>query len=158
MKVENIMTSTVFCVGSGQSLNEAAQLMWEHNCGSLPVVDEDNQIVGMLTDRDIAMAAYINGKTLSEIPVSTAHSQELVCCQKGDDISDVQHMMQGHQVHRIPVIGDGGEAIGIVSLNDLALAYKAGTRQIKAKDISDTLAAICGPSKVAGTPTAVAAA
>jgi len=58
VKVENIMTSTVFCVGSGQSLNEAAQLMWEHNCGSLPVVDEDNQIVGMLTDRDIAMAAY----------------------------------------------------------------------------------------------------
>lgn len=158
MKVENIMTSTVFCVGSGQSLNEASQLMWEHNCGSLPVVDEDNQIVGMLTDRDIAMAAYINGKTLSEIPVSTAHSQELVCCQKGDDISDVQHMMQGHQVHRIPVIGDRGEPLGIVSLNDIARAYKAGTRQIKAKDISDTLAAICGPSKVAGTPTAVAAA
>lgn len=158
MKVENIMSTEVFCVGSAQSLNDAAQLMWEHNCGSAPVVDEDNQMVGMITDRDIAMAAYINGGSLSTIPVSVAQSKEIVCCKSDEEVDDIQYKMRTHQLHRIPVIDDHGQPVGIVSLNDIARAYKAGTKGLKAQDISTTLAAICSPMKKYSEPSSVAAA
>jgi CBS domain-containing protein len=158
MKVESLMTRDVCCIDSGRSLNEAAQLMWQHNCGSVPVVDENNQVVGMITDRDIAMAAYINGNSLAAIPISIAQSKQLVCCEASDDIGEVEQMMQAHQVHRVPVIDKLGEPVGIISLNDIACAYKAGTRGIKAQDISDTLAAICSPMQAIGTSATVAAA
>ena len=158
MKVQNIMTAEVLCVGSAQSLKEAAQLMWEHNCGSAPVVDGNDKIVAMVTDRDIAMAAYINGCSLDAIPLTIAQSKEVVCCKPDDEIDDVQHIMQMHQVHRIPVIDDDSRPVGIVSLNDVACAYKAGTKGLKAQDISKTLAAICSPVKKFSGPSSVVAA
>lgn len=147
MKAKNIMTENVCCVGNSQSLKDAAQIMWEHNCGSVPVVNEANETVGMITDRDIAMAAYINGNSLDNISVSTAQSSQLTCCGVNDDISKVESMMQVHQVHRIPVLGKQREPVGIISLNDIARAYKAGTKGITAQDVSDTLAAICSPTQ-----------
>ena len=158
MKVRDIMTAEVFCVGSAQSLSDAARLMWEHNCGSAPVVDENNRMQGMVTDRDIAMAAYINGGSLNAIPVSVAQSKHIACCKPDDEIDDVQHMMQIHQVHRIPVVDSNCQPVGIVSLNDIACAYKAGTKGLKAQDISRTLAAICGPIKNYSGPSSVVAA
>ena len=154
MKVENIMTHDVFCVGSEQSMNDAAKLMWEHNFGSVPVTDEENRVVSMITDRDIAMAAYINGGSLNTLPVSVAQSQQLICCKPDDDIKDVQHLMQTHQKHRIPVVDDKGEPVGIVSLNDIACAFEAGIKGLKAQDVSSTLAAICGSIQKFNTPSA----
>ena len=144
MKVSDVMTKQVFCVGCEKSLNDAAQLMWDRDCGSAPVVNDDNQVVAMITDRDIAMAAYISGNRLVDIPLADVQSHQLVCCKADDDISEVQDLMQGHQLHRIPVVDDQTRPVGIVSLNDLALACKSGLRGIKAKDVSDTVAAICG--------------
>jgi len=144
VKVQEVMTRNVFCIGDAQSLNDAAQLMWEHNCGSVPVVNEDRQVVAMITDRDIAMAAYTKGRCLADIPLDTAKSQQLVCCKPEDDIREVQHMMRTHQLHRIPVVDDKLQPVGIVSLNDIAGLCQSGSKQIKPKDVSDTLAAICG--------------
>ncbi|WOJ93113.1 CBS domain-containing protein [Congregibacter variabilis] len=147
MQVKNIMTARVFCVDATQSLGDAAHLMYERNCGSAPVVDDKDHIVGMVTDRDITMAAYMNGGSLNSIPVSLAQSQPIVCCKSDDEISDVQHLMQMNQVHRIPVINDDGQPIGIVSLNDIACAYKSGVEGVDPQDIGDTLAAICSPKR-----------
>jgi CBS domain-containing protein len=89
MKVQDLMTKNVFCVAIDQSLNDAARLMWEHDCGCAPVVDGENHVVGMVTDRDIAMAAYINGNRLIDMPVSTTQSRELISCRPQDDLSTV---------------------------------------------------------------------
>lgn len=137
------MSREVFCVSTGQSLNDAAQLMWEKNCGCAPVVDSENHVVGMVTDRDIAMAAYIEGKRLVDIPLSTTQSRPLVSCASTDELKAVERMMQSHQVHRIPVIDESKRPVGIVSLNDIAMAYKAGNKDVKPKELSDTLSAIC---------------
>jgi CBS domain-containing protein len=145
MKAQDVMTKNLFCIGSEQSLNDAAQLMWDRDCGSAPVVNGDNQVVAMITDRDIAMAAYIAGNRLADIPIETAMSQQLVCCKADDDIGEVQHLMQVHRLHRIPVVDDQLKPLGIISLNDIASTCKSGSRQVKPKDVSDTLAAICGP-------------
>ena len=143
MKVQDLMTKHVYCVSTDQSLNDAAHLMWQHNCGSVPVVDKENRVVGMVTDRDIAMAAYINGKCLSDMPISKTQPRQLICCKPEDDIRTVEELMQLYQLHRLPVVGDNSEPLGIVSLNDLAVAYKSGVREIKPKDLSETLSAIC---------------
>jgi CBS domain-containing protein len=143
MKVQDLMTHNVVCVTSDQSLNDAARLMWEHNCGCVPVVDAENHVVGMLTDRDIAMSAYITGNRLADTPVSSAQSRQVVSCKPDNDLGTVEGLMQAHQVHRVPVVGDNHELVGIVSLNDLAVAYKSGVRSIKPKDLCNTLSAIC---------------
>jgi len=143
MKVKDLMTQHVFCVSIDQSLNDAAQLMWEHNCGSVPVVNAENRVVGMITDRDIAMAAYINGNRLVDTPVSTTQSRQLISCKRDDDLSAVERLMQAHQVHRVPVVGDNSEPVGILSLNDIAVAYRSGVKSIKPKELCETLSAIC---------------
>jgi len=70
---------------ASDSLNRAAELMWNHNCGFIPVVgDGENWILtGVITDRDIAMAVYIQGKTLSAIPVSAAMAHAVRACHPG---------------------------------------------------------------------------
>ena len=157
MKVQNIMSKDVYCVGENLSLNDAARLMWEHNCGCVPVVDEKNQVVGMLTDRDIAMAAYFNGGSLADIPVHATQFRQLVHCGPEDEVSDVEAMMQAHQIRRVPVVGENLEPLGVLSLNDIALACQNGVRGIKHKDVSDTLAAICRPHFPVGAPAVAAA-
>ena len=80
MKVSDLMTREVRTCHQHDSLNRAAQLMWENDCGAVPVVDSDLKVIGMLTDRDICMAAYTQGKRLDEIPVVTAMSRQVVRC------------------------------------------------------------------------------
>jgi CBS domain-containing protein len=146
MQIDSLMTKDVACVGQHQSLNEAAHLMWEHDCGSVPVVDERGQVIAMITDRDISMAAYTQGKHLRDIPVSCAMSKELFCCRPDDDLARVESIMQSHQVRRIPILDDQSHALGIVSLSDIARACRRGVRGVVARDLSATLAAVSEPT------------
>jgi predicted transcriptional regulator len=100
--------------------------MWEHDCGIVPVVDDEGRTVGVVTDRDICMAAYLQGSRLSEIPVETCMSHELTLCRPEDSIQDAEHMMQMRQVHRLPVIDERGAPIGVLSLSDVAKKVPVG--------------------------------
>ena len=73
-RVREVMTKDVLTCSVSDRLNRAAQLMWESDCGCIPIVEEHGMLVGMLTDRDICMAAYTSGKPLSEISVTSAMS------------------------------------------------------------------------------------
>ena len=143
MKVKDLMTTEVQAIGASQSLGDAACLMWEHDIGCVPVVDDSRKVLGMLTDRDIAMSAFLNGKALSDIASATARSRNAVCCLEDDDVETVMKQMGSNQVHRMPVVNDDAMLVGVVSLNDCANAYRSHNRSMKAKDISDTLASIC---------------
>lgn len=141
MRVEETMTREVKVCSPTDSLNHAAQLMWENDFGSIPVVEGDSKIVGMLTDRDICMAAYTQGASLHGAQVSTAMSREVFSCQSGDDVTAAQREMRTHRVRRLPVLGADGKLVGIISLNDIA---RAAQRDGAAKtEVADTLAAAC---------------
>ena len=144
MKVEELMTQPVFTVSHDQSLSDAAQLMWEQDIGWLPVLDKDNRIVATLTDRDIAMSAFLNGTALCDIPVIKAQSQSLITCNETDNVNTIEELMQANQIRRLPVMDDNDELVGIISLNDIAIAYQAGKKGLDAKRLSNTLASICG--------------
>src|SRR5438046_1875104 len=77
MKVEEIMSVDLETCRLEDTLNRPAQIMWEHDCGVVPVVDGEARVVGIITDRDICIAAYTQGRPLSEIPVSSACSQNV---------------------------------------------------------------------------------
>jgi CBS domain-containing protein len=156
MKIKELMTKTVYSVNNNQSLSDAAQLMWDHDCGWLPVLDESNKVLAAITDRDIAMAAFLNGKCLADLPVSKAQSQSLLACGPEDDIKAVEEIMRSNQIRRIPIMDKTASLLGIVSLNDIALAYQAGKKGVDAKGVSETLAGICSHAHKTHSMTAVA--
>lgn len=148
MKAKELMIKTVHSVNVDQNLQDAAQLMWEKDCGWAPVIDENGKVQATITDRDIAMAAYLNNARLADIPLHKAQSKSLVTCSQSDDISAIEKIMQSHQLRRLPVVDRNGKLVGLIALNDIAIAYRSGKNGIDAKGLSDTLAAICSHQHV----------
>lgn len=147
MKVQDFMTHGVRTVRPGDALNTAAQTMWEADCGCVPVVDQDSRVVGVLTDRDICMAAFTRGLPLTEIRVDSTMATQVHSCRPGDTVSAAEQTMRARQVRRLPVIDDQGRLVGILSLNDIAIEA-AREREYKQRDVSVdevtlTLAAVC---------------
>jgi CBS domain-containing protein len=147
MKAMELMTKEVRTCGPRDTLDVAARAMWEGDLGCVPVVDAARRVVGVVTDRDVCMAAYTQGQPLHGIPVASAMAKEAVCCRSEDDLATAQALMQKSRVRRLPVVDAGGRLAGILSLNDLALqaarerAQKS--RALGMEDVASTLAAIC---------------
>src|SRR5260370_27990355 len=120
MKVAELMVGEVTSCSPDDGLNRAGQIMWENDCGCVPVVDRAARLVAMLTDRDICMAAYTRGGTLKDIRVSAAMSNELFACRPDDNLVDAQKMMRERQVQRRAGSDDKGRVFGRLSLRDVA--------------------------------------
>jgi len=120
MEVQRVMRHSVRTCHPNDSLNDAAQIMWEDASGSVPVVDEQRIPVGFLTDRDICMAAYTQGRPLRTLQVESAMARRIVSCRPTDDIGAVAKVMIQNGIRRLPVVGDDGKLIGLLTLDDLA--------------------------------------
>jgi CBS domain-containing protein len=160
MKVEDLMTKDVMTCGPDDTLDRAAHVMWVGDCGCVPVVDEARRLVGIITDRDVCMAAYTQGKPLGEIPVATAMARVVQYCDPEDSVAAAEEAMRTHRVRRLPVVAPEGHLAGIISLNDLArAAHQQRTRKARAGvtplGVSETLAAVCEP-RSAPLPAAMA--
>jgi CBS domain-containing protein len=147
MNIDKVMTRDVCACAPSDTLNRAAQIMWEADCGVLPVVDEQRRVVGVVTDRDICMASYTQGVPLWGASVSTAMSKELFTCSPEDAVGDVERLMKEKQIRRVPVVGGSGELLGIATLGDLARCSQSSRLQkaVGGLAITKTLAAICEP-------------
>ena len=135
MKVEQVMTRDVKLCRVEESLNDAARVMWDHACGCVPVVDADDRVVGVLTDRDVCMAAYTRGLPLGDMTVSSAMSRQVFACHVGDALDTAEAIMREHQVRRLPVLGFGDRIVGILSLSDIAREAERRKGQ-RSKDLS----------------------
>lgn len=160
MKVSQVMTTGVKTCSGSDFLSKAARVMWDNDCGCVPVTDAAGKIVGIITDRDIAMAAYTQGLALHSIRVESAMARTVVTCSPDDDLQTAEELMRQNQVRRIPVLDQGGKLAGIVSLNDLALTARHQRGQEAAEvtgaQISQTLKAICRPHAHLSTQVAFA--
>lgn len=116
--VAEIMSKDTKLIGPTDTIQRAAQLMKETDCGILPVQDGD-RLAGMITDRDIAIRCIAAGRG-PDTKVSEAMSEEVLYCYDGDDITDVCQNMAENQVRRLPVMNQDKRLVGIVSLSDLA--------------------------------------
>jgi CBS domain-containing protein len=120
MQVKDLMTTSPSVCTLEDTTNEAARIMWERDCGAVPVVDRSRRVVGMITDRDICIAAYFQGEPLSQIRVADVMSRELSTVRPEDEVTKAEHLMREHQVRRLPVVTDGQILVGILSVGDLA--------------------------------------
>jgi len=154
MRVEEIMSKRLVTCLPEDSLQQAAQKMWEQDIGSLPVLAADGRVIAIITDRDLAMSAYIHGVTLSEIKVSEAMSQRLVTVRPSDDLHLVEERMRAEQVRRIPVVAATGALKGIVTVNDLAhhLRSSKTVHGVTPEGVAGTVAAISAPRSSVPTP------
>ena len=144
MKVQDIMTANVETCGPESDLAAAATIMWERDCGSVPVVDGERKVVGMITDRDICMALCTRNKLASEIKVGEVISGRVYACAADDDIKDALETMQSAQLRRLPVVDASGVLHGILSMNDIILHSEKGRskKHISHKEVMETLKAL----------------
>jgi CBS domain-containing protein len=119
MKIKDIMTANVECVWPEDTLQEAAFKMKEMEIGPLPVCDR-NHVVGMLTDRDIAIRCVALGHDPQSTKVSDVMTREVICCYEDEEVEEAERLMQTRQVRRVLVVDRNARLVGIVSLGDLA--------------------------------------
>ena len=151
MRVEQLMARPVQSCRAEDTLARAAQLMWDHDCGSLPVCGGNGvtRVVGVITDRDICMCALFQNKPLQELRVSEAMAKQVQVCRPSDTLADAEKAMRETRIRRLPVIDEQDALVGMISLADLAqeaARERAATSQeITETEVGDTLAAICAP-------------
>src|SRR5947208_13627561 len=117
MKVEDVMTRDVQSCTQETDLAAAAMLMWERDCGTLPVVDEGGRVVGMITDRDICMAAATKHQDIAGVSVGEVTTRQVYSCSPETDVREALKMFQQALVRRLPVFDEGGKLRGIWSMN-----------------------------------------
>ncbi len=118
MKISDVMTRDVQTVTPDQTAQEAASFMLGADAGSIPVTDGE-RLVGMITDRDIAVRGVANGRG-PDTPVRDLMSDGVICARDTDNVDDVASKMAEAQVRRLPVVDDQERLCGIVSLGDLS--------------------------------------
>lgn len=143
MKVQDIMTSDVQCCGPDTNLTAAAKMMWDSDCGALPVLNVQGRVMGMITDRDICMAAATKNKPASDITVWETVSGKAYTCQMSDDVHTALDIMKRERVRRLPVVDEEGMLQGIVAMNDFVLlAGEAKGGKVPAISYDDVLRAM----------------
>ncbi len=152
--VHDIMRVRVHTCNVDDTLHRAAQIMWEKDCGCLPVVDSSRHIHAVITDRDICMAALTQGVPLASTSVASAMSRSLITCSPDDSVGAVEELMQDEQIRRVPVVDANGILIGMISIGDIArfLRGRAAQAPASAAQFVETVAAISEPRARPSTP------
>jgi CBS domain-containing protein len=119
MRVAEIMTESPACCSQDDTVQQAARLMEQHDCGCLPVVDGDQRVTGVVTDRDIACRCVAQGKDATT-PVSEVMTAQASCCGPEDDAAEAARIMAEGKVRRVPVVDGDGRVVGMVAQADLA--------------------------------------
>jgi CBS domain-containing protein len=142
MKVKDIMTTDLKTCTPDTTVAEAAHLMWDGDCGILPVVDE-GVLVGVVTDRDMYIALATKNARASQLRVGAVASTKVATCAPDDDVRAALATMKQSRVRRLPVVGFGDTVTGILSMNDILRATAAGKKGLANDAIVEALGAIC---------------
>jgi CBS domain-containing protein len=142
MKVRDVMTSAVASCRRDDDLGRATQIMWDHNCGIVPVVEPTGTLVGVITDRDICIASATRHVAPGTLTVSDVMTRPVHACLPEDTIESALGIMRRFRIRRLPVVNAMGHLQGILSLDDIVLAFHAN-KQAPIAVLVETLAAVC---------------
>jgi len=118
LNVSELMTTPVTTCANDDSLQRAAQLMWEGDCGAVPVVHGEGHLVGMITDRDITIRAVAEGRS-GETLVRDVMTRDVQYCFETDDVDEAASKMSQLRVRRLPVLNKDRRLVGVISLGDI---------------------------------------
>jgi len=146
MKVKEIMTPNPKAIWLTESLADAAELMWENDCGVLPIIKDGRKVIGMITDRDICMAVTMRDTNPSGVSVEEVMTGQVYSINPEDDLDQALEAMQEHKIRRLPVVNAEGELEGILSMNDVVLNAKSDGilgNSVGYGDVVKTYQAVC---------------
>ena len=118
--IRDLMTSNPKVVDPDKPVAEAAKLMKQEDVGIVPIVDDQNRLVGTITDRDITVRVVAEEKDPNSTTVSEVASQDLVTVDPQQGLDEALRLMAQHQVRRLPVVEEDGKLVGIVAQADVA--------------------------------------
>ena len=116
----DVMTPDPACCTPNTTLDEVAKMMAQNDCGEIPVVDPSDQIIGVVTDRDIVCRVVAAGKNPMAYTAETCMSGPVVTVRADATLDDVVATMEKHQIRRVPVVNARGQCVGIISQADVA--------------------------------------
>lgn len=144
MKVRDLMSVDVKTCSEDTDLSTATKMMWDGDCGIVPVVDGNRRVAGVVTDRDICVAAATRSLSPATIRVRDVMSKTVATCSDTDDARVALATMKDRRVRRLPVVDRQQRLVGVVSLNDLvARAECRRDAEIPGEEFLDAMKAIC---------------
>jgi CBS domain-containing protein len=152
IKVSDCMTTDPVTCRPEDSDAHVAHLMWDRDCGVIPVVDSEEHVVGMVTDRDLCMSASMHGEPFGSLHVSEAMAREVKSCRPDDPLEEALGIMANHRLHRLAVVDEEQHLAGVLSLADCARLVpriaRPSERSRLMSRLCDTLATISEPRHV----------
>lgn len=139
MKVKECMCNKVFSCTPSTTVYDAAKIMQTNHVGCIPVCDNENCMVGVITDRDVVLRCIASDKNVKDTSVSEIMTTNVWTCKPEDEISNAQRKMGSEQIRRLPVVNNEGKVIGMLTLGDLA----KNDLEIGPEEVSDTINSIC---------------
>ena len=140
MRVQDIMTKDVSYCNPGTNAAAATEIMWNRNCGVLPIIEDDRGVIGIVNDRDLLIALGTSNRNAADLPVGEVMSKDLSLCALGDNVRDALKTMARQRLRRLPVVDKNGALKGILSLSDSVL--QADTDDLP-DDLLTTMKAVC---------------
>jgi CBS domain-containing protein len=150
MTAKNLMTSDVKSCSPDTDLASVAKIMWDRDCGSVPVVNEERKVTGIITDRDICIAAATRSTAPANIRVRDVMTGHVSTCSPDDDVRTVLNTMKKGRIRRLPVVDQQQRLVGIISTNDLVARAECRTgADVPGEEFLETLRTICKHSAAA---------
>ena len=138
MKVKECMCNNVYSCTPETTVYDVAKLMQTNHVGCIPICDEQKNMVGLVTDRDLVLRCIASNKDVKQTPVSDIMTTEICACTPDDDMTNAQSKMGSNQIRRLPVI-DNGTIVGMLTLGDIA----KNDIELGQEEVSDTINSIC---------------
>jgi len=135
MKVKKIMHKGVQWFSPETPITTLAKTMQKYDIGAIPI-GENDRLVGMVTDRDIAVRGLANGKNISKLTAGDVMTKGVFWCREDDNASDAVRLMESKRVRRLPVINDRKRMVGMLSLGDISHAASQATAAETLKAVS----------------------
>lgn len=146
MKVSELMTADPAVCVPEDNLTKAAYIMWSQDCGIVPIVDAEGKPLGVITDRDIAIAAASRGRLTSDIRASEMNFAPLKTCSPDDKVKDALRRMRKYKIKRLCVTDADGRLVGMFSLSDAL--NRGGEKKSVRKLIYSTFENIAKPAPI----------
>lgn len=136
MDIRSVMTTDPTTCTPEATLRQVAQMMKQHDCGQIPVVDQKRQPLGVITDRDIAVRAVAQGSDLANATAGDYMTSPVTTVRDNSNLNDVAKLMEQNQIRRVVVVDQQGCVAGIVAQADIALAGRDGKTAEVVKQVS----------------------